>query len=291
MKPPSRWKDSDEIDLLTRELLSSARPTRPIPETHRMRGARRVAKLASAPVVALGFGLVSKAAAAGFALGAVSAVAVVATVPAVRTKLLAPTMVAPSPLVGAEFGLRGAPTPPAPADPPAIEADPTSFGGSSPSASVEPPTLPKSALGVPSLRSDQGLRTDHSVAHRRSIAAPSADRATAPPEKAPEPTDSAAATRATGNDRAMSAEVAALIEARRQIEVNPAAALETLERHAGSFPSGSLAMERDVLIVEALARSGRRREAVRRAWDILAKAPNAFYAARLKQLIEQDSAR
>ena len=287
-KPPSRWKDSDAIDLLTRELLSSARPTRPIPETHRMRGARRVAKLASAPVVALGVGLLSKAAAAGFALGAVSAVAVVASVPAVRTKLLSPTVVAPSPVGWAEFASRGAPTPPAPAVPPAIEADPTSFGGSSPSASVEPPTLPKPAPGLPSPRSGHGVL----LLHRLSVAAPSVDRAIAPPEKAPpEPTDSATATRATGDDLAMSAEVAALIEARRQIEVDPAAALETLERHAGSFPSGSLGMERDVLIVEALARSGRRRDAVRRAWDILARAPNAFYAARLKQLIERDSAR
>jgi hypothetical protein len=89
----------------------------------------------------------------------------------------------------------------------------------------------------------------------------------------------------------MSTEVGVLLEARRQIDVDPGAALETLERHAGAFPTGSLAMERDVLIVEALSRSGRRREAVRRAWDILARAPNAFYAARLKQLIEQDSAR
>jgi hypothetical protein len=288
MKPPSRWKDSDEIDLLTRELLSSARPTRPIPETHRMRGARRVARLASAPVVALGVGLLSKAAAAGFALGAVSAAAVVASVPAVRMKLLPPTLVSPSPVGGAELASRSAPTPPVSAIPPAIEADPTSFGGSSPLAPVEPPPVSTPAPRLPSRHPGHGTL----LPHRRSVAAPSGDRAIAPPEEAPsEPTKSAAATRATGDDWAMSAEVAALIEARRQIELNPAAALETLERHAGAFPSGSLAMERDVLIVEALSRSGRRREAVRRAWDILARAPNAFYAARLKQLIEQDSGR
>jgi hypothetical protein len=31
--------------------------------------------------------------------------------------------------------------------------------------------------------------------------------------------------------------------------------------------------------------------AVRRAWEILDRAPNAFYSARLKHLIEHDSAR
>ena len=82
-----------------------------------------------------------------------------------------------------------------------------------------------------------------------------------------------------------------LLEARRQADTDPIAALATLERHARSFPGGSLAMERDVLIVEALARSGRRPEAVRRAWEILERAPNAFYTARLKHLIEHEPAR
>jgi len=276
MKPPVRWKDSDEIDSLARELFSSARATRAIPETSRMRGARRVARLASAPIVGLGVGLLSKAAAAGFALGAASAVAVVAGVPSVRARLLAPTELVSRP-EGPSSAARGPAPSACSAAPAAMEPDPS------------PPAEPAASKHV---EAPVGSRATTKLPVSSTAARPSAEvRAALPddPPPAPPPADSAAPP--TGADQAMSAEVALLLEARRQADTDPISALATLERHARSFPGGSLAMERDVLIVEALARSGRRPEAVRRAWEILERAPNAFYTARLKHLIEHDPAR
>jgi hypothetical protein len=277
MKPPVRWKHSVDGDPFARELLSSARPTRPIPETSRMRGARRVARLASAPLVGLGVGFLSKAVAAGFAFGAASAVAVVTTVPAVRARLLASTAfvsrAGDAPLPALEHAAPAC-SPPAVRDPsPAIE--PAS------AAEMPPPTA--------NLVEPRPLPTNRTRHHDAVLEQRSGSKAEPPVATtySPPAADSAAALPADRTDEAMSAEVTMLLEARRQAATDPASALVTLEQHARSFPSGSLAMERDVLIVETLARSGRRPEAVRRALTILERAPNAFYAARLRQLIER----
>jgi hypothetical protein len=83
----------------------------------------------------------------------------------------------------------------------------------------------------------------------------------------------------------ISAEVGLLIDARRKLDTDPAQAIALLARHSGDFPAGELAMERDVLMIEALDRTGERTEALRRAHEMLARSPQAFYASRLKELI------
>src|SRR4051794_39991070 len=104
MSLPPRWKDADQGDPFVRDLLRDAHPTRALPETNRARGARRVAKLVSVPVVGLGISLWAKAAGAGFAFGVASAITVALTAPGVRERIFGidlshprPSEVAPSP--------------------------------------------------------------------------------------------------------------------------------------------------------------------------------------------------
>lgn len=56
-------------------------------------------------------------------------------------------------------------------------------------------------------------------------------------------------------------EAALLARARGAVRSNPRAALDDLHLHARSFPGGILGPERDVLMIEALLRSGRASEA------------------------------
>jgi hypothetical protein len=242
-KPPSRGAFADPF---ARDLLRSGLPTRAMPDTSRMRGARRVARIAAAPMVALGVGLMSKAAAAGFGLGVATAVAVVVGVPSVRTRLLPPALVPietarvepvvkpPAPAIEAR-AIDPTPEPPVPAAPRVR-----------PHAVAEPPALPSTPI-----------------------------------ENAPQPIHPVE----TPVERGISAEVGILLDARRKLETDPTQAIALLARHSGDFPAGELAMEREVLMIEALDRTGQRTEALRRAHELLARSPNAFYAARLKELI------
>ena len=84
---PERWKDSADVDPLTRDLLRAGRKTPAFSATARMRGERRLAKVAAAPVVAIGVGLWSKVVAAAFGAGFASALAVISVSPALRKKL------------------------------------------------------------------------------------------------------------------------------------------------------------------------------------------------------------
>ncbi len=266
LRRPSRLKHSDDADPLARALLSAGQPTRALPESSRMRGERRVARLASAPIVGLGVGLLSKAAAAGFGLGVVSAVAVVTGVPAVRARMLvwrelaAPPAEMASGPVGRREPVAGSPasSPDAPVEPPVVEAAADALPTASPATQV--PAKRRHLEPPPEASSD--------------------DLPPTPPADVPSST--------AAEDRSVSAELSILLEARRQLASDPGAALATLGRHSASFPGGALAMEREVLMIEALGRSGQRPEAARRAREMLAQSPNPFYAGRLKQVIADE---
>ena len=83
----------------------------------------------------------------------------------------------------------------------------------------------------------------------------------------------------------ISVEVGILLEARKKLEADPRQAIALLSRHSGDFPAGALSAEREVLMIEALDRTGERTEALRRAHEMLARSPDGFYAARLKELV------
>ena len=258
-KLPSRWNYSDP---LARDLLRAGLPSRELPETSRMRGARRVARLASAPVVGLGIGLLSKAVAAGFGVGVVTATAVVIGVPAVRARIAALDV--------------------APVE---INVSPRSPVSSARSEPSEPKVLPEPAA-EPAPPVAEVVKPASATPKRAAAAAPSR----ALPRSVAKPRESVATRKNEAPtdppvERGISAEVAILLDARRMLETDPAQAIVLLAGHSGDFPVGELALEREVLMIEALDRADQRTESLRRAHELLARSPNAFYGARLRELI------
>lgn len=77
-----------------------------------------------------------------------------------------------------------------------------------------------------------------------------------------------------------------LIErARRALASDPRRALFFTQEHQRRFPSGTLSAERDVITLEALARSGHTGEAKRRAQSFEAKYPKSIYLPRVRALL------
>jgi hypothetical protein len=80
---------------------------------------------------------------------------------------------------------------------------------------------------------------------------------------------------------------AALLESARRSLHEPLQALSLLARHQHEFPRGVLTVERELLVIEALVRAGRRGEAEKRGALLRMRAPGNFYAERLERLLEK----
>jgi hypothetical protein len=104
------------------------------------------------------------------------------------------------------------------------------------------------------------------------------------PSQAPPPIAEPAAL----EDAGLSRELALLESARSELERRPGSALSLLARHEMEFPNGTLALEREFLVVSALERLGRRREAEARANALRARSPGSLYERRLEKLFESD---
>jgi type IV secretory pathway VirB10-like protein len=77
-----------------------------------------------------------------------------------------------------------------------------------------------------------------------------------------------------------------LIErARKALASEPRRALSLTQEHQRRFPAGALAVERDVIALEALARSGQTAEAKRRARAFEAKYPKSIHLPRVRALL------
>ena len=77
-----------------------------------------------------------------------------------------------------------------------------------------------------------------------------------------------------------------LIErARKALASEPRRALSLTQEHQRRFPSGALVIERDVIALEALARSGQGVEAMRRARAFEAKYPQSIHLPRVRALL------
>lgn len=77
-----------------------------------------------------------------------------------------------------------------------------------------------------------------------------------------------------------------LIErARKALASEPRRALALAQEHQRRFPAGALAVERDVIALEALARSGQTAEATRRARAFEAKYPKSIHLPRVRALL------
>jgi hypothetical protein len=132
-------------------------------------------------------------------------------------------------------------------------------------------------------------------------AAPEEPAETAPPFPAPPPPREAAEPAPADTIRAappgpapaplgsaddIAAEAALLEQARRALVADPQGALDALAEHGRRFPAGKLGVEREVMIVEALARSGRMGEARARAERLLSRSPGHLYEERLRAVLE-----
>jgi hypothetical protein len=77
-----------------------------------------------------------------------------------------------------------------------------------------------------------------------------------------------------------------LIErARKALSSDPRRALALAQEHQRRFPAGALSVERDVIALEALARSGQTSEAKRRALAFEAKYPKSIHLPRVHALL------
>lgn len=124
------------------------------------------------------------------------------------------------------------------------------------------------------------------AAHASSAPRPKA----ASPERAPEPEASAAPPleRRVAKEAATVWDEPQLIErARKALAGDPRRALGLAQEHQRRFPAGALSLEREVIVIEALARSGQSGEARRLASAFEAKYPKSIHLPRIRALRER----
>ena len=282
-REPVRLRDSANADELTRGLVRAGQRSASLPPAARLRGERRVARLAAAPAVALGVGLWSKVVAAAFGASFASALALVSVSPTRQQRLGR----------SAAAGARVATAPRHPANgsrPPAASAE---------AAAEPPPGAPaataSSSEGPPSSAVATHVATSR-VAKARSAGAGSAPLSPITAGSAASPLSfadlgessaapSSSSPQSVAPSDPMAAELELLSRARVAVTSDPDLALALLNQHARALPHASLALEREVLVIEALRHSGRAPEAAIRGRELLAAAPSALYAERLKRLL------
>ncbi len=248
MSAPVRLRDDESVPPDRRELLRNASGSRAMPKEVRARSAARLDRLLIVPAAAgLLLWMKSVAAAGLCVLGVVGVVRVVPTLT---------RWVAPSPAPSASSSTQsGRP-------PDAAERNPPIQMAGAPS---EAPLLPSPA----------GTELPD---HPGPVPAPVRGRAPAAPSetsrKEPSPSDP------------LAREAAMLEQARAALNRNPGAALAIADRHAATFPDGSLGMERELLAVQALQRLGRVAEARSRGLRLLEQARGSIYEQRVNALLD-----
>jgi hypothetical protein len=104
-------------------------------------------------------------------------------------------------------------------------------------------------------------------------------------EPAPEPEAPANAEKRPVKDAVATWDEPQLIErARRALGSDPRRALQLAQEHQRRFPSGALSVEREVIVLDALARSGQSAEALRRARAFEARYPKSIHTPRVRAL-------
>lgn len=135
-------------------------------------------------------------------------------------------------------------------------------------------SLSRAPLARPSTaRAPQGPRAS-ARAGEASPLAPEPSASVAPPIDAP-----------SREPSTLAGELELLERARRSLADDPHGALEALGLHVARYPSGILAVERDLMTLDALRRVGRKDEARRRAAAWLTRDPSGLHAARVRALL------
>jgi hypothetical protein len=106
-------------------------------------------------------------------------------------------------------------------------------------------------------------------------------------ERAPSPAGAGRAP-VEADEPAVVREARLLERARSFLASRPASALRALEEHAREFANGTLALERELLAVDALMRLGRRSEAEARGRALRGRAPGSLYSERLEQILGRE---
>lgn len=146
---------------------------------------------------------------------------------------------------------------------------------------------PPSASVRPALRQRPG------PASPSPVSAPQAAEPTVQPDSDDaqvNPTPSLPVTPSASGASSLSVESTLLEQARREMRVAPAVALQIAGEHARRFPRGQLAAERSLIQVEALHRLGRDAEARRLAASLADGASGGLYRERLRQLLGEGAA-
>lgn len=107
----------------------------------------------------------------------------------------------------------------------------------------------------------------------------------------PEPTTQMPAPRLVKEAPATWDEPQLIERARKALASEPRRALVLAQEHQRRFPGGALSVERDVIALEALARSGQTVEAKRRALAFEAKYPKSIHLPRVRALLARLGAR
>lgn len=108
------------------------------------------------------------------------------------------------------------------------------------------------------------------------------------PAAAPSARTSAAAAipeRKRPVDTAHATELDVVRRARVALASDPTEALAVASEHAREFPDGEFVQEREVIAVEALARLGRKEDALRRGRSLVEKFPRTPYVVRLEKAL------
>jgi hypothetical protein len=266
MNEPTRWRDGVEgLDPEIARLLHSTPVSRPMTARQYARTWRRLQ-----PLVALapGAGILLWVKAS---LGALAVVAVgTATVYAVQQ--VSSPRERPQPPVA-----QLAPAPP-PVEPELADGSFEPVSSRSVGRHYEAPAPGTGALPTDRIESD---------AFVSSAVEPKPPIEAAPAAKPPSNKVALAKPIPTAAGDSLEQELALIEHARALVESNPAEAHRLLRDHAARFPRGTLAMEREMVMIEALMHSGRRTEARNKAESMLKNAKGSLYETRLSNLLQQ----
>jgi outer membrane protein assembly factor BamD (BamD/ComL family) len=114
--------------------------------------------------------------------------------------------------------------------------------------------------------------------------------APAPDELPQAESPSAPAARAdrAASQSALAAELAALDQARARLDSGDASgALSLLDDYSRTYPRGRLALEAEVLRIDALAKKGQAASAAKRAEAFLRRHPNSVLASRVRGYLQE----
>ena len=265
MREPIRWLDDPQTPESLRELLGAGAPMPAMPEQAHAQVAAFAAGLAANTMVteAAAAGVGAKSAAAFLGLGGTGKAVVLATLMGalgtssylvarhyVTTRVASPQPVVASVPQSRPAQVAGQPVASALQIEPAANSAQVALPREEPSVARRPSVVGSSEGVMPASNDSAGLRS----------------------------------TAAFG-ELGIADEARLLERARAALGSNPARALEIAADHQRLYPSGQLSAEREVIVVDALLRLGRRAEAEQRAAPRLRDYPDSLYAKRLRQLL------